>query len=265
MQNVNQGPISHSCKNVKSFPRLLLFQHRLSLDLEILKVLPEFFVGYKKPQPPSPIEVPFEVILAEYDREDQVESMRNPHLSKATDLSSSSDGSSLPSWLKTDINPEEMEIAAAGFSVKKVGHTFHDKSPTMICSDEAKVCHYHHCQQRYGKCTYLCEQKRSFYIHKDWCFEKRTQQVKVHHPPAMMNVHHHQPHQPLTYYIECQCGCGQLVPAASHPPQAFIHPAPHAFTTPFNQPKVKKLIDYGAQYDFPSATPTKTVTHYYNR
>ena len=250
MRNLNQGPISHSCMNEKSFPRLLLFQHRLSLDLEVLKVLPEFFVGYKKPQPPSPIEVPFELILAEYDKEDSVESMRHPHLAKVTDLSSSSDGSSLPSWLKTEINPEDTEIVG-GFSVKKIAHTLHDKSPTLACSDEARVCHYHHCQKRYGKCTNLCEERRSFYIHKSWCFSKPSHHVKVLHPSAIMNVHHHQPLQPLTYFIQCQCGCGQLVPAATQPPHPYIQPTANVFTTPFNPPKVKKLIDYGAQYDFP--------------
>lgn len=176
--------------------------------------------------------------------------MRHPHLSKGTDFSSSSDSSSLPSWLKTDINPEDTEMMR-GSLVKKVANALHDKSPTLICSDDTRVCHYHHCQKRYGKCTYLCEQKRSFFIHKEWCFKKPGHHVKVHHPPAMMNVHHHQPHQPLTYYIQCQCGCGQLVPAATHPPHPFIQQPAHAFTTPFNPPKVKKLLDYGAQYDFP--------------
>jgi hypothetical protein len=62
--------------NPKSFPRLILFQHRLSLNVHILKVLPEFPYGYKKPQPPSPIELPFELILEEYDKEDNVESQK---------------------------------------------------------------------------------------------------------------------------------------------------------------------------------------------
>jgi len=39
-------------------------------------MLPEFSIGYKKPSTPSPIEVPFEIILNEYEKEDQVESYR---------------------------------------------------------------------------------------------------------------------------------------------------------------------------------------------
>jgi len=57
--------------NPRSFPRLILFQQRLSLNLDILKVLPEFTVGYKKPPPPSPIEIPFKVILSEYELDEK--------------------------------------------------------------------------------------------------------------------------------------------------------------------------------------------------
>jgi hypothetical protein len=70
VRNINLGPFSHSCLNSRSFPRLILFQQRLSLNLEILKVLPDFAIGYKKPAPPSPIEVPFKVILADYEQDE---------------------------------------------------------------------------------------------------------------------------------------------------------------------------------------------------
>lgn len=71
LENLNQGPISHSCMNHRSFPRLILFQQRISLNLEILKVLPEFSLGYRKPIPPSPIEIQFNVILSDYELEEQ--------------------------------------------------------------------------------------------------------------------------------------------------------------------------------------------------
>ena len=61
------------------------------------------------------------------------------------------------------------------------------------------------------------------------------------------------------HYIKCQCGCDQLVP--THTPPIFHQAAP--IIPSFKPPK--KVIDYGAQYDFRQPTPSKTVTYYYNR
>ena len=102
---MNGGPLQHSCMKPNSFPRLLLLQHRLSLDLEILKVLPDFKIGYKKPAAPSPIELPLDLIMEEYSKESELPSptksaTTSTFIYKEQVSSSFLLDSSIPSWLK---------------------------------------------------------------------------------------------------------------------------------------------------------------------
>lgn len=82
-----------------------------------MKALPEYEVGHNKLMTPSPIEIPFELILEDYEKEDNVEPSRH-FPSGGTDYSSSTDSSGMPSWLKPDVNPEE--ILTTGSPVKTV-------------------------------------------------------------------------------------------------------------------------------------------------